>query len=303
MHLQVRLQAMHVAVTGGTGFIGSSLVSLLGDRGHRVTVISRRPGKRVVTWQDVVEGKALQGMDGVVHLAGEPLDAKRWTPNQKREIMQSRVRWTTELAQAIADMESPPRVLVSQSAVGFYGETSKPVDETAPRGNQFVSRVCEAWEAAAEPARAIGIRVVHPRTGVVLDRHGGALKRMLTPFRMGVGGPIGGGRQWLSWITLEDATAALLHCLENDSLGGPVNVVSPGAVEQRDFARALGKALHRPAVMPLPALAVTAMFGQMGRELLLAGQNVVPMRLQASGFQFKHDEVGEALRAVLAPKE
>ncbi|MBM4393849.1 MAG: TIGR01777 family oxidoreductase, partial [Deltaproteobacteria bacterium] len=284
---------MRVAISGATGLIGTQLCAFLSTGGHRVDRLVRRPSGGTadasgidIRWDPAggeVDVAALDGVDAVVHLAGENV-GQRWTKAAKNAVLSSRVDGTRTLATALARLARPPRVFVSASAVGFYGDTGDAeVDETSPGGDGFLTDVCRAWEGAAEPARAAGIPVVHPRIGVVLSGAGGALGQMRTPFSLGVGGPVGSGRQWMSWIAMDDAVGALHHLLYA-GLEGPVNLVAPAPVRQADFARALGRTLGRPAVMPLPALAVRVLFGEMGQGVLLAGQRVLPTRLAASGF-------------------
>ena len=243
---------------------------------------------------------SLSGLDAVVHLAGENLAAGRWTEKRKSRILSSRVKGTHLLATELAAMNRPPSVLISASAVGFYGDTGEqPVSEDADSGKLFVSRVCRDWEAAAQPAVAAGIRVVFPRLGVVLTPAGGALARMLTPFRLGMGGRIGNGRQYMSWITVDDLVRVITRALVDPSLTGPVNAVSPGSVTNDTFTRTLARTLERPAVLPVPAPAVRFLFGQMGREVLLAGSRVSPVVLTRAGYPFLHPDLESALRHLL----
>jgi uncharacterized protein (TIGR01777 family) len=282
---------LRIAVTGASGLIGSALSAFLATGGHTVVPLSIRGG---------VDEARLDGVDAVVHLAGENIGA-RWTPSRKQRIFDSRVNGTRAVAEALARLRRPPRVLVSASAVGFYGD--RPGDylthEESPAGGGFLAELCVAWEAAARPAGDAGIRVVHPRFGVVLTPAGGALGKMLPAFRAGVGGRIGSGRQVLSWIGLDDVLYALLHLIVTDGLRGPVNLVAPEPVTNRELTRTLATVLRRPAKMPLPAPAVKLLFGEMGREALLGGQRVEPRRLLASGFRFSQPTLDGALRSVL----
>lgn len=292
-------EPLRVAVTGASGLIGTQLCAFLSTGGHRVDRLVRRAARSgEIAWDPVagtVDVAALEGVDAVVHLAGENI-GQRWTAKVKDAAMRSRVDGTRAIASALAKLEKKPRIFVSASAVGYYGGTGDAeVDETSPAGTGFLAEVCQAWEGSADPAREAGIPVVHPRIGVVLAAGGGALQQMLTPFQLGAGGPIGGGKQWMPWISMDDAVGALHHLLYA-GLEGPVNLVAPNPVRQAEFARALGKALRRPAIAPLPAFAVRALFGEMGEEVLLGGQRVAPKRLLASGFRFLRPEVEAALR-------
>ncbi len=233
-------------------------------------------------------------------MAGESI-ASRWTPSKKKAIRESRVLGTRNLAEAIARASAPPRLLIAASAIGYYGDRGEEIlREDSPSGSAgFLPEVCREWEAAAQPAIAAGIRTVHLRTGIVLSTDGGALKQMLPPFRMGVGGKIGSGQQWMSWIDLHDEIGAIRHILANESLRGPVNLVSPNPVTNAEFTRMLAAALSRPAIFPMPAFAARLVFGQMGDELLLASQRVEPTKLVASGYVFKKPDLRSALEAIL----
>jgi uncharacterized protein (TIGR01777 family) len=295
-----------VLVSGSGGLLGSALGPSLAERGDTVRRLVRRPASAPgeVTWDPAtwrVDPAGLEGTDAVVHLAGENVASGRWTDARKARIRDSRADGTRGLAESLAALERKPRVLVSASAVGFYGLSADArFDETSPHGAGFLADVCRAWEAATEPARNVGIRVVHLRFGVILTPVGGALKRMLPPFRLGLGGRLGSGAQWMSWITLDDAVRAVLHALDTETLAGPVNAVAPNAVTNAAFTRALGRALGRPTVFPMPAFAARLAFGAMADEMLLAGQRAVPRALEESGFAFEHDELEAALRAMLA---
>lgn len=292
-------EPLRVAVTGASGLIGTQLCAFLTTGGHRVDKLVRREAKAgEIAWdpaRGTVDVAALEGVDAVIHLAGENV-GQRWTPKVKAAAMDSRVDGTRAIAKALAQLSKKPRIFVSASAVGYYGDTGDTlVDESSPPGTGFLAEVCKAWEAAADPARAAGIHVVHPRIGVVLSGNGGALAQMKTPFLFGAGGPIGSGKQWMPWIGMDDAIGALHHLLYA-GLEGPVNVVAPAPVTQAEFARVLGKVLGRPAILPLPGFAVKAMFGEMGQEVLLGGQRVAPTRLQATGFRFLRPDLEAALR-------
>lgn len=296
---------MDIVVSGSHGLIGSALLPALARAGHRARRLVRsRPGPDDVSWDPMagtIDAGRLEGVDGVVHLAGVGIGDKRWTTAQKARILDSRVKGTTLLATTLARLPHPPRVLVSASAVGYYGDRGDEVlTEESPAGEGFLARLVQAWEEAAAPAAEAGVRVVNTRNGIVQSPAGGALKKQLPLFRLGLGGPLGSGRQWVSWITIDDEVAAILHALATDSLHGPVNLTAPQPVSSRDLARAVGRALHRPAVLPVPRAALALVLGrEMTTEMLVASQRVVPSRLEASGFRFRHPEVGAAMEALL----
>ena len=292
---------LKVAVTGAGGLVGRNLCSFLSTGGHTVARVVR--GARIepgdIVWDPGLgrlSAASLEGLDGVVHLAGESL-VGRWSEARKRRIMASRREGTALLARTMAGMKRPPKVLVSASAVGFYGDRGdEPLTEESAGGEGFLAEVTREWEAALEPARQAGIRVVQLRFGVVLTSAGGALGLMLPAFRAGAGGPMGDGRQWMSWVALDDVLGAVLKALTDERLSGPVNVVAPEPVTNREFAKTLGHVLRRPAVVPLPAAAVSQVFGDMGREFLLAGQRVRPQALEEAGFSFDYPLLEDALR-------
>jgi len=284
-----------VTVTGATGLIGRHLVERLRERGDEVVTL---PGAEAVAGGNSVAA-ALAGADAVVHLAGEPV-AQRWSDDVKRRIRDSRVEGARKLVEAMRGSGERPAVFVSASAVGYYGPRGdEEVDETELPGTDFLAQVCVDWEAAADGAGELGVRVVKLRNGVVLDRRGGALKQMLTPFRLGLGGPVAGGRQWMPWIHMDDAVGMALSAIDDAAWSGPVNVTAPAPVRNREFSKALGRALHRPAIAPVPKLALKVMFGEMG-EVVATGQRVVPRRAQQLGYQFQHPEIDEALRAAIS---
>lgn len=309
---------MRVAVTGATGMIGRELIAAVRARGDQAVVLTRAPDRaRRVLGEDVElhawpEPKqapppqaALAGADAVVHLLGEPV-AQRWSDNAKREIRDSRVLTTRSLVQGLAELpdDGRPATLVCQSASGFYGaRDDEPVDEDIPggaSGDDFLAGVTAAWEHEALAARALpGVRVVRTRTGVVLSPSGGALAKMLPPFRLGLGGPVAGGHQYVPWVHLDDVTGALLHCLDDRRASGPVNVSAPNPVTNAELSRALGRVLHRPAVLPVPAVALRLLYGDMA-AMVLTGQRALPERLLQLGYVFHHPELEEALRDVLA---
>jgi uncharacterized protein (TIGR01777 family) len=293
---------MRIAVTGSTGLIGAALCTALAADGHELVRLVRRepasPGE--ARWDPssgTIDDAALAGVGAIVHLAGENIGT-RWTASVRRRVLESRVEGTRLVAEAAARQASRP-VLLCASAVGYYGlHGDERLDETSRKGTGFLADVVEMWEAAAEPARAAGIRTVHLRQGLVLARDGGALGRMLLPFRLGLGGRLGSGRQWWSWVALADVVAAYRFALEHP-LEGAVNVTAPSPVRNRDFVKALGRALHRPSALPVPGLALEALFGDMADEMLLGGQRVLPARLEEAGFAFSLPELDEALADAL----
>ena len=292
---------MNVVVTGATGRIGSRLVERLRERGDEVTVLSRS-ADRGVRWDPTAEPAptaALEGADAVVHLAGEDV-AQRWTAAAKRRIRESRVTGTRNLVAGLRATQDRPRVLVSGSASGYYGPRGdEPVDESGGPGEGFLAEVCVAWEQEAQAAEELGLRVVRVRSGVVLDREGGALAKMLPPFRLGAGGPVAGGRQVMPWIHADDEVGILIAALDGESWTGPVNASAPNPATNREFAQALGRALHRPAVAPVPAFALRALYGEMA-SIVTTGVRMVPARAQELGYAFEHPELDEALRAALS---
>ena len=300
---------MKIIVTGSTGLVGRALVRSLLSEGHAVTRLVRgesqtfsAPGTSAVRWdpqRGTIDAAALEGHDGAVHLAGESVAEGRWTDEKKRRIRDSRVKGTRLLAETLARLESKPKVLVSASATGFYGDRGDEVlVEESTSGEDFLSEVCREWEKAALPASQAGIRVVHPRIGIVLSAEGGALPKMLTPFKLGVGGKVGSGEQYMSWITLDDLIGVIRFAIDNKSVRGPVNAVAPNAVTNAEFTKALGRVLGRPTVLPVPGFALKLAFGEMA-GVLLGGQRVEPARLKEAGYKFKHTEIESALRHVL----
>jgi uncharacterized protein len=314
---------MRVTVTGATGLIGPRLVAALRARGDEVTVLSRDPERalgrlesskpasrdgppvplQALRWElmrEPVPSAALAGHDAVVHLAGENV-AQRWTTAAKREIRASRVTGTKHLVEALAPLGDAerPRVLLSASAIGYYGaHEDEPIDEEAPAGVDFLAQTCAAWEAEAEAAERFGVRVVRMRTGVVLDRDGGALGKMLIPFKLGVGGPVAGGRQYISWIHPDDLVGMMLAALDGDQWSGPVNATAPRPERNRDFSKVLGRALHRPSLLPVPGAALRLLYGEMA-EIVTTGARVLPARALVLGYEFSHPQLDLALRAAL----
>jgi uncharacterized protein len=288
-----------VAVTGATGLIGSALTDNLRARGHTVRRLVRsspQPGD--VLWDPAhgtLDAGALSGVDAVVHLAGEPV-AHRWTAGRKRAIRESRVRSTDLLARAVVALPRKPRVFLSGSAVGYYGDRGDEVlDESASPGSDFLAGVAREWEGATMPMTDAGVRVVLLRTGIVMSRKGGALAKLLPIFRLGGGGPLGSGKQWMSWIGLDDHVRAMEHALFTESMRGAANLVAPNPVTNAEFATTLGRVLARPALIPVPAFALELLYGEMARATLLAGQRAVPKALSAAGFQFENSTLEGAL--------
>ena len=296
---------MRVLLTGSSGLIGHALLSLLTSDGHKVVRLIRpqtRSSGRQISWDPeagTLDKDDLEDFDAVVHLAGETL-VGRWTPEKKARILESRVQGTRLLCESLAHLRSRPLVLVSASAIGFYGDRGNQVlDEESSAGSLFLSEVTKAWEAATHPAVHNGIRVVNLRIGFVLAKAGGGLAIMLTPFKWGIGGCVGSGRQYVSWIAIDDVVGAISHAILSDSLRGPVNAVAPHPVTNRQFTKTLGRVLWRPTIFPLPAFAARMVMGAMADELLLASARVKPSRLLASGYEFRFPELKGALRHVL----
>ncbi len=297
---------MIIAVTGSSGLVGSALCAALETEGHLVRPLVRRPVRErahEIRWDPaagMIDATELADVDAVVHLAGENLAARRWSPSFKQEIRDSRIRGTSLLCQTLAGLASKPAVLVSASAVGYYGDRGEEVvDESSPPGHGFLAEVCQAWEAATQPARDANIRVVNLRTGVVLGTVGGALAQMLTPFRLGLGGIVGNGRQYLSWIAIDDLVRAIQFALLAAAVSGPVNAVAPHPVTNREFTKTLGRVLKRPTIMSMPAAAARIAFGEMADEMLLAGARVDPRALSTARFEFHYPQLEPALRHLL----
>jgi uncharacterized protein len=293
-----------IAVTGSTGLVGEALVAALQSSGHEVVrVVRSTPGPGRVVWDPeagTIDAAGLQGIDGAVHLAGENIASGRWTAARKKRIRDSRVNGTRLFCETLADLQPKPRILVSASAIGFYGERgAQELTESDPPGKGFLPGVCREWEAATMPAADRGIRVVLPRIAAVLSPKGGALAKMLPPFKLCLGGKLGSGAQYMSWITLDDLVRVILFALEHADLDGAVNASSPNPVTNARFTKALGKALGRPTIFPMPGFVATALFGEMAQDLLLASTRVVPTRLLAEGFEFSHANIDTALDALL----
>ena len=296
-HAEANLAPQTIAITGANGLVGSALVPFLTTGGHTVRRIGR--GQADIVWNpssNHMDPATFTGVDAVIHLAGESV-AQRWTPAAKERIRESRIGSTALIARTLAALPNPPRTLIIASGIG-YAEPGTPdelCDESAPLGQDFLAQVCTAWEAAAEPARQRGIRVVHVRIGMVISAAGGALAKMLLPFRLGLGGRVGSGLQWQSWIHRDDLVDVIHRALSDESLSGVINAVSPTPVRQHEFAKILGHAVRRPAFMPLPAFAVRMLFGEMGHTLLLNGARVHPGRLLAEGHRWRYPTLPEAL--------
>ena len=296
---------MDVLVSGSTGLIGTALVPSLEERGHRVVRLVRSGGggRDSVRWDPsagTIEADRLEGIDAVVHLAGESIASGRWTAQKKARIMESRKAGTKLLAEAIAGLGTPPRVMISTSAIGYYGDRGNELlRETSEPGGLFLSKVCVEWEAAADPAREAGIRVVHPRIGIVLTLKGGALRQTLPIFKLGLGGKIGSGRQYWAWVSLDDVVGSTVFAMENDSLEGPVNVVAPNPPTNAEYTKVLGRVLNRPTIFPLPAPAARLMLGEVADELLLPSARVEPAKLKEAGYEYRHPELEGAFRHLL----
>lgn len=297
---------MKILVTGSSGLIGSALVSFLTSGHHEVYKLVRARADLLpneIAWdpqQGVINKTLLEKMDVVVHLAGEGING-RWTMNKKKRIIESRVNGTMLLSKALSELENPPEVFVSASAVGYYGDQgSRILNEKSEAGSGFLADVCQEWEEATQDAKEKGIRTINLRIGMVLDSRGGALKAMLTPFKLGLGGVMGSGEQFISWITLNDLIAVIYYVIKQKEISGPVNAVSPQPVTNREFTKTLGKVLHRPTFLSMPAPLVKMVFGQMGTELLLGSQRVKPEVLLDRGYRYKNPELMCALESLLA---
>ena len=296
---------MKFLISGSHGLVGSALAASLGGDGHEVFSLVRHAPKstKEIEWhpnRDSLPAKDLEGMDVVVHLAGESIASGRWTDEKKQAIRDSRIKSTTLLAESLDKLNTPPATLINASAIGYYGDRGDEIlNEESTPGNDFLARVCVAWEEATEAAERKNIRVVKARFGVILSTEGGALTKMLTPFRLGVGGKVGSGKQWMSWIALEDVIGGLRFVLDNRALSGPVNFVAPNPVTNAEFTKALGSALSRPTIFSVPAFGARLAFGEMADALLLASQRVKPEQLQQAGYEFKYSSIERALHSAL----
>ena len=301
---------MKIAVTGATGLIGAALGERLRQEGNDVLVISRRKNLSspfpVVHWnpeRGELDTRSLEGVDAVVHLAGETI-AERWTPEKQERIRTSRVAGTRFLVDGLKRLSKRPSVLIGSSAVGFYGNRGdEELDEGSPPGTGFLPEICQAWEAEVARASELGMRAVRLRTGIVLSTKGGALAKMLLPFKLGLGGPVGSGSQWMSWIHIDDVVGGYHFALHHSDLSGAANLTAPQPVRNADFTRALGRALGRPAFLPAPGFALKLIFGEMAQDLLLDGQRVLPRRLESAGYQFQHTGVDDALADAVSSRK
>lgn len=287
---------MRIAITGAKGLIGTAAAAYFQARGHVITRISRQQGRLSL------DSTSFEGQDVVIHLAGASIAGQRWSNRYKKFLYSSRIETTTQLCNILSNMSSPPKLLLSASAIGIYGNIEPPayVDESIIMGDGFLHRLCCEWEHSTRIIDEVGIRVVHMRFGIVLSPKGGALGKMLSVFRLGFGGKLGSGKQMMSWIALDEVPAAMEHVINTPGLAGAVNFVAPKAVSNAEFTRVLGKVLRRPAFLPVPALAIKILFGEMGQELLLRGANVIPKRLMESGYAFRYPDLETALSKMLS---
>lgn len=298
---------MRIALTGATGFIGSAIARYLSFQDHSVIQITRRESltSPYIAWDPIrglIEAEKLENLDAVIHLAGANI-SERWTPAYKKMIASSRIEGTRLLCQSLAKLHQKPRILICASAIGFYGnhEPDKILTESSPSGEGFLPEVCRQWEDETRYAKEAGIRVVNIRLGVVLGKSGGAMAKMLPIFNLGLGGVLGSGKQMMSWIALLEIPYIIEHLIKHESISGPVNVVSPNPVSNREFTKTLGNLIKRPAFLPVPSFGIKALFAEMGETLLLEGARVIPERLQKSGYQFRYPMLKSALESVLNP--
>lgn len=300
-----KLKIMKILISGASGLIGSALKTALSTRGDSILSLTRRNARNddEITWDpssNTLDPSRLTNIDGVIHLAGENIASRRWTAAQKARIRDSRVQGTALLAQTLASMSSPPKVFISASAIGYYGNRHDEIlTEDSQPGEGFLPNVSIAWENAAKPATEASIRTVHPRIGIVLSPKGGALGKMLLPFKLGLGGIVGSGNQYMSWITLDDLVSLFLFAIDNESINGAINAVSPTPVTNREFTKTLGRVLSRPTIFPLPAFAAKLALGEMADALLLASTRVISSRLEKTSFSFAHPHLEPALRHLL----
>ena len=296
---------MNILINGASGLIGRALQKSLAEKGHQLVLAGRNEprSREQIQWtveNGFAEPDRLEGLDAFVHLAGENISALRWTEEKKRAIRDSRVLGTRSVVEAMGKLEKPPEVFIAGSATGYYGDRGDEImTESDEPGDTFLSDVCAAWEAESMRAEELGVRTVRLRTGVVLSKDGGALAEMLTPFKLGVGGVVGSGRQWMSWVSLADVVGAIEFALENEDLTGPVNVVAPNPVTNKEFTSTLGEVVHRPTILPLPQFAVKLAFGEMGDALLLDSTRVAPERLTEAGYKFEFENLKRALENAL----
>ncbi len=298
---------MKILISGATGLVAKHLIPVLESKGHSISrlVRGKAAGDDEIVWSSESgfadgEARKLEGFDAVVHLAGDNVASENWSSDKKRRIRESRVNGTKLLVEALAKCDATPKILISASAIGFYGNRDDEVlDENSAAGKGFFPEICGEWEAEAMKASGFA-RVVTPRIGIVLARDGGALEKMLTPFKFGVGGVIGSGKQWMSWIAIDDLVGLIVFALENESIEGPLNATAPNPATNADFTKTLGKVLHRPTFLPVPEFAIRLMFGEMGETLLLQGNRVVPKKAVDTGFEFEFDDLEKALSAQIA---
>ena len=295
---------MKILISGSTGLIGSALVRAAADAGHTAIPLARKKGVESSVYWDpdsgTIDSEALEGIDGVVHLAGESIASGRWTAARKARILGSRVKGTALLSSALARMNRRPAVLVSGSAIGVYGDCGDRIlTEESPPGSDFLAGVCREWEKATAPASSAGIRVIHLRTSIVLAKAGGALPKMATPFKLGVGGKMGSGMQYMSWIDLEDEVQVILHCIKKESIQGPINSASTLPVTNAEFTKILGRVLSRPTVFSMPAFMARLLLGEMADALLLSSQRIEPAKLISSGYTFRRPNLEDTLRRIL----
>jgi uncharacterized protein len=297
---------MIIAITGASGLVGQALTAALEADGHLVRPVVRRaarPDQNEIAWdpdKGTIDGAEFEKVDDVVHLAGENIAAQRWTAAFKKKLVESRTRSTKLLSDTLSGLATKPSTFISASAIGYYGDRGPaPIDESASQGTGFAADLCQQWEAATGSARDAGIRVVNLRIGVVFAPNGGAFAKMLTPFKLGVGGVIGSGQQYVSWIVIDDLVRAIKFLLSASAVSGPVNATAPNAVTNRELTKTLGRLLHRPTVLPMPAFAARMAFGEFADEMLLAGANIKPLALTAAGFEFEYPVLEPALRHIL----
>ncbi len=295
---------MKILIAGSSGLIGSALTKYLESNGHQVLPLVRKEtSKGGILWDPVnrsIDTEELEGFDAALNFAGENIAGSRWSEKKKERILNSRVKSTKFLCETLKKLQHPPKVLLNASALGYYGNVPEgTATESTPAGEGFLAHVCQEWESATEGLMGEDIRIVLLRTGIVLSSKGGALKRMLAPFKMGLGGTIGSGDQYMSWIDIEDEVRAIYHCLTTESLRGPVNLTAPNPVTNREFAKTLGKVLRRPAMLPMPAPLARLVFGEMADEMMLTGAKIIPEKLQSTGFAFKYPSLEGSLRHLL----
>jgi len=302
-----KANSMRILLSGSHGLVGGALMKSLEGDGHEVRPLVRYPtgyGAKEIEWSPdrySIAMSRIEGFDALVHLAGEGIAEGRWTSEKKRLIKESRVKGTKLIAEALTTIDQPPKIFLCASAIGYYGDRGDELlNEESPPGSDFLADVCVQWENATSQAREKGIRTANLRFGIILDAGGGALAKMLPPFRMGVGGRIGSGKQWMSWIALADVVGAIRHALENESLSGPINYVAPNPVKNAEFTKTLGRVLSRPTLFPIPAFGIRMVFGEMADALLLSSQRVEPSKLKSSGFKFQYSQLQPALRDILS---